>query len=1116
MLRASGHLTLGVPATAVAAALATLLLPACALAREVRLQDRKEGQEEKVAPIHDAATYAGLKWRGIGPALPSGRISDLAVDPTDPDRWFVAVASGGLWRTVNHGTTFEPVFDDTGSYSIGCVTLDPNNPHVVWVGTGENNAQRSVSFGDGVYRSLDGGRHWENMGLKESEHIGRILVDPRDSDVVFVAAQGPLWRDGGDRGLYKSTDGGRSWRKVLDISPRTGINEVVMDPRDPDVLYASAWQRRRHVWVLLDGGPESGIWKSTDGGETWRRLEHGLPEEDMGRIGLAVSPADPDIVYAIIEAARGKGGVYRSTDRGETWEKRGDYMSSSPQYYNELVADPRDPDKVYSLDTFLHVSEDGGKTFHKVPEKNKHVDNHALWVDPTDTRHLLAGCDGGLYETWDAGHNWHYKANLPVVQFYRVSADNAQPFYRVYGGTQDNNSLGAPSRTTDRMGIGNEHWFVTVGGDGYEAVADPEDPDIVYTQWQYGGLVRYDHRSGEIVDIKPREEAGDAPFRWNWDSPLIISPHAHTRLYFAANILFRSDDRGDTWRKVSGDLTRQLDRNALKVMDRVWSVDAVAKNRSTSFYGNIVSLAESPLVEGLLYVGTDDGLVQVSEDGGEHWRREEHFPGVPEMAYVSRLEADRFDPDTVYAAFDNHKMGDFRPYLLKSTDRGRSWVSIAGDLPERHVVLALVQDHVKPELLFAGTEFGVFFTLDGGTHWTKLKGGMPVISVRDLEIQRREDDLIAGTFGRGIYILDDYSPLRRVTPELLEEEAVLFPVKDAWLYVERSRLGGRKGRGSQGAAFYAAPNPPFGAVLTYRLKEKLRSRKEARQEAERKLEKEGGDVHYPSWEELRAEDREEAPRVLLTVRDEAGAVVRRLEAPRDKGFHRAPWDLRLPAAVPVRLEKPKELAPWEEPDKGPLVLPGTYTVTLSKVVDGRETVLAGPEPFQVVPLGLAKLPAADAGEAMAFYRKVARLRRAVRGALEAAGEGGKRLKALRKAVLATPAAETAALAEIEALHQRLEDLLVPLRGDRTVSSRNEPVPPSIRQRVENITDSQWSTTSGPTTTQRRQYQMAAEAFAPVLADLQELLEEDLPALEARLESAGAPWTPGRVPRWKME
>ncbi|MEW6745995.1 MAG: glycosyl hydrolase [Planctomycetota bacterium] len=1071
----------------------------------------KEPDEE----ILQASTFSGLALRGIGPAFMSGRISDIAVHPSDKSTWYVTVACGGVWKTTNAGTTWTPIFDDQGSYSIGCVTIDPGNPLTVWVGTGENNSQRSVGYGDGVYRSSDGGRTWKKMGLEQSEHIGKILVDPRDSNVVWVAAQGPLWAPGGERGLFKTTDGGKSWTCLLAISENTGVSDIVFDPRNPDVVYASSYQRRRHVWTLINGGPEGAIYKSTDGGASWEKLSNGLPSGDIGRIGLAVSSIDPDVVYALVEATGEDTGFYRSADGGASWEKRSGYDTGSAQYYQEIYADPHQFDRVYSMDTWMMVTEDGGKTFRRVGEKFKHVDNHALVFDPDDPDYLLAGCDGGVYESFDRGATWLFKANLPVTQFYKVCVDNDRPFYNVYGGTQDNNTQGGPSRTTNIHGIRNGDWFVTLGGDGFKPQVDPNDPNIVYSQLQYGNLVRYDRRNGEKIDIQPQPGPEEPQLRWNWDSAFLLSPHCPTRLYFAANILFRSDDRGDSWRAVSGDLTRQIDRNQLKVMGRVWSVDAVAKNNSTSFYGNIVSLSESPLREGLIYAGTDDGLIQVTEDGGEAWRRIETFPGVPERSYVADIESSRHDVDTVYALFNNHKMADFKPYVLKSTDRGRTWTSIAGDLPARGSVWALAEDHVKPELLFVGTEFALFFTADNGAHWIQLKGGVPVIAFRDLEIQRREEDLVGASFGRGFYILDDYSPLRTVSRELLEQEAVLFPVKDALMYIQSSPLGWLE-KGSQGDAYFTAPNPPFGAVFTYYLKEGLKTRKERRREAEDKIKKEGGDTFYPPWDELRAEDREEEPTILLVVTDEEGGTVRRLSAPAGKGFHRVAWNLRYPAFTPASLPSAAERDPWDEPPSGPMAAPGTYNVRLYKRVDGQLTAFGEMQTFKAVPLGIASLPGPDKEALLAFQMKTGRLQRAVLGANHALQDAREHLKLVKQAIDDTPAAEPQLGEEARAIDAKLADLNVALNGDSTVSSRNEPTVPGIVGRVQAIVSGHWSSTSAPTATHARNYEIAAAEFEQALGKLRVVVEQEIVALEAKLEAAGAPWTPGRVPTWRRE
>src|SRR5262245_27153064 len=646
--------------------------PAARQADEQRRPEGGPGEEEgRTRDPMSSPTFNGLRFRSIGPAFTSGRVIGFAVDPNNAARYYVASASGGVWKTVNNGTTWTPVFDREGSYSIGCIVLDPRNPLTVWVGTGENNSQRSVSYGNGVYRSDDGGKTWRNMGLRASEHIGRIAIDPKDSNIVYVAAQGPLWGPGGERGLYKTTDGGRTWKQILKISENTGVTDVVVDPQNPETIYAASYQRRRHMLTLIDGGPESAIYKSTDAGATWNRLRAGLPTTDMGRIGLAISPADPNVIYATIESGDRKGGIFRSSDRGGSWEKRNDFDAGA-MYYARVVADPKDVDRIYIMNVFLMVSDDGGRTVRRLGERSKHVDNHEIWIDPNNTDHYLVGCDGGVYESYDRGVNWQFKANLPIAQFYDITTDNATPFYNVYGGTQDNYSFGGPARTRSASGIVNSDWFVTQGGDGFRSQVDPEDPNTIYAELQGGTLARFDKTTGQRVGIQPQSGANEDPLRWNWDSPFVVSPHLHTRLYFASNKLYRSDDRGDTWKVISGDLSRGLDRDKLPVMGKVWSMDAVAKNQSTAFYGNASAIDESAKKEGLIYIGTDDGLIQITEDGGKSWRKVEKIGDTPELAYVSRIVTSNHDANTVYVAFENHQNADFKPYLFKSTDAGRT------------------------------------------------------------------------------------------------------------------------------------------------------------------------------------------------------------------------------------------------------------------------------------------------------------------------------------------------------------------------------------------------------------------------------------------------------------
>ena len=934
-----------------------------------------------------------LEFRSIGPSLTTGRLSDIAVDPRNPNVWYVAASAGNLWKTENRGNTWTAIFESHGSYSLGAVVVDPKNSNVVWLGTGENNNQRSVSFGDGVYKSVDAGATWTRMGLENSEHIQNILIDPRDSNVVFVSAIGPLWSSGGDRGLYKTTDGGKTWKAILTISPDTGVTDVAMDPRNPNVLYAAAYQRRRAVGQLIGGGPESGLYKTTDGGAKWSKLTKGLPTVEIGRIGIGINWKNPNTVYALVTAQRGQGGFFRSDDAGASWVRIGRsvgggrgagrgggregapatppapcgpvtaaptppaegggrgqapaddcYRGGDPGYYNEIFVDGHDPETIWSPQTQMWRSTDGGKTWSAVPMQGVHVDHHDIVFDPADRNHIIIGNDGGLYETYDGMKTWRHFTNLPLSQFYRVSTDNARPFYNVCGGMQDNGSICGPSRTLNgRAGIRTSDWYSVGGGDGFQTRSDPEDPNIVYAESQEGSFSRLDLRTGERLNMRQRlnqQVFGQAPAaagrgggrgatgRWHWDTPLLISPHSPRRLYVAGERVYRSDDRGETWAPVSGDLTRNLNPAEIPIMGKVWPPDSVAFNQATTQLSTITVVDESPLLEGLIYAGTHDGLVQVTEDGGKSWTKIEKLPGLPEYTFVTDLHASPREVGTVFATFNNYQRGDFKPYVYKSTDRGRTWTSISGNLPQRSGAWSIVQDHLNGNLVFAGMEFGVWFTVDGGARWTQLKGGIPTTQARDLHIQRRENDLVVGTFGRGAFILDDFSPLRALSAEALTDEARLFTLRDAYRFNELTHQQAAWGNVS-------TPNPPYGAVFTYHVGQAPAA----------------------------------GTKLVLTIADETGKPVRRLDLQTTPGLYRIAWNLRgeTPAAPAGRgrgslqaVVPPAEAAGQDEPPPAfggrggqadvPLVPAGRYRATLGKLVADAVTPIGEPQTFHVVPL----------------------------------------------------------------------------------------------------------------------------------------------------------------------
>jgi photosystem II stability/assembly factor-like uncharacterized protein len=1055
---------------------------------------------QEAEPKIDSSLVSGLKFRNIGPAFSSGRIADIAIHPDDEQTWYVAVGSGNVWKTVNAGVTWKPIFDDQSSYSIGCITVDPSNPSTIWVGTGENVGGRHVGYGDGIYLSKDGGKTWKNMGLKASEHISKIIVHPENSDILWVAVQGPLWTPGGERGLYKSTDGGANWKKVLGGNEWTGVTDMVMDPENPDFLLAATWQRHRTVAAYLGGGPGTGLHRSTDGGESWEKLSTGLPKSNMAKIGLGISPFDSDVLYAAITLDRRTGGVFISRDRGSSWTKQSDAVAggTGPHYYQELYVSPHSAGRIYLAGVRVQVSEDHGKTFRRMKEVNKHSDNHSMNFIASDPDYLLVGTDGGIYESFDLAENWRFIENLSLTQYYKLALDDAEPFYNVFGGTQDNGTHAGPSRTVYAEGIRNADWQHILGGDGHQTATEPGNPGIVYGESQQGVLHRIDRVTGEQVYIQPQAGPGEPPERFNWDTPILVSAHDPARIYTASYRVWRSDNRGDSWISLSGDLTKGLERIKQPIMGRTQSWDNAWDFFAMSSYSTITSLGESPVQDGILYVGTDDGLIQLTLDGGNSWKKIEvgSIQGIPATAFVNDIRADLFDAHTVYAALDNHKYGDYKPYIIKSTDAGNSWKLISGTIDQRTLVWRLVQDHVQKDLLFAATEFGIWFTVDGGKKWIRMKGGLPTIPFRDIQIQRRESDLVGASFGRGFYILDDLSPLRDLTPDLLKEEAKIFPVKDAWLYVPRGVTV------APGASEYRAENPPFGATFTYYLKDDIKSLKQLRKEREKKLDSSKSDIPFPGWEALEAEHNEDAPILVFAVKDETGKLINHVKAPAKKGIRRVSWDLRHASGNPMEAEQDTKL---EVGSRGFMVTPGVYSVSLYALNKGEVEQLTDAVSFLVKPLYEQVLEPATPAEIEEFRKALESARLEYGAIAKAMEEATEQVKLFKNACFRMEGDAGELLEEVyqtEAEVQKLNVLLGGMKSKGEVGVQN----PATLARRWNVAGRGLSTTYGPTTMHKESLQAGIEEMKPIKEQVQIMKNATLPALEEKLRQAGAPIT----------
>ncbi|MDA9305976.1 glycosyl hydrolase [Flavobacteriaceae bacterium] len=1059
----------------------------------IEAQRKQKNQKTEAKKV----SLDAFKFRNVGPAFLSGRIADIVTHPENSNVWYVAVGSGGVWKTENAGTTWSPIFDDQSTYSTGCITLDPSNPSTVWVGSGENVGGRHVAYGDGIYKSTDDGKTWKNMGLKNSEHISEIIVHPDNSDVVWVAVQGPLWSKGGERGLYKTTDGGANWKQVLGNNEWTGVTDIMVDPRNPQIIYAATWDRHRTVAALMGGGPGSGIHRSDDGGNTWRKLTNGLPSSNMGKIGITISPQHPDVVYAAIELDRTKGGVYRSANRGESWTKMSNTVSggTGPHYYQELYASPHEFDRLYLMNVRVLTSGDGGKTFSQLPERNKHSDNHAIVFKKEDPNYIMLGTDAGIYESFDSAKTWRYIKNLPLTQFYKVAVNNAEPFYHMFGGTQDNGSAGGPSATDEREGIANKHWYKTLFADGHQSATDPVYNDIIYAETQQGGLHRVDLTTGEQVSVQPQARAGEPHERFNWDAPILVSPHNSARLYFASYRVWKSESRGDDWEPISGDLTRNEERITLPIMGRQQSWDNAWDVGAMSNYNTITSLSESPIQEGLLYAGTDDGFIQVSENGGDSWRA---IPvtnlGLPARSFVNDIKADLYDVNTVYVALDNHKEGDFNPYLYKSTDKGLTWKSISNNIPKRTLVWRMVQDNVKKNLLFAATEYGVYTSLNGGDSWQKLPG-TPTISFRDITIQKRENDLVAASFGRGFFVLDDYSALREFTESNLNQKGKLFSPRPAKWFVPRSNTG------NTGADYYFAKNPEYGAVFTYHLADDYKTQKQIRVSKEKKIK--NSNIPFPGWDALDAEGRESTAKVILTIHDGAGNIINKVSQKASKGSHRIAWDLTHfnPFAISSDGSSRRRYG-----GGGAMVIPGNYSASLHLEKEGSVTPLDGPISFEVKPIREGVLKGASYEDYDSFRVALTELMKEMNAVQDVFSESIKKHKALKVALSRSNIAPGPIEGQLASLDNEI-NAINKLSGSPSRSEIGERNPVTMQSYLYNAMNGM-ENSYGPTGINKKSFEIAKKMLTTIKAKV-EALDSSITPIEKALKAAGAPYINGQ-------
>jgi len=1091
-------------------------------------------------------TFKALKFREIGPAAMGGRIDDFAVVESNPDIIYVGSASGGVFRTTNGGITWEPLFDDQPVSTIGDIAIAPSDPSIVWAGSGEANNRQSSSWGNGIYKSTDAGKTWQHLGLDKTMHIGRMVINPSDPNVVYVAAVGNLWGASKDRGLYKTTDGGKSWTNVLFVNEDTGITDVAMDPASPGTLIAAAYQRRRTVFGYNGSGPGSALYKSTDGGATWKKLEKGLPWDvgprpsaaiaaggggataggggataggggatsdeqevkEVGRIGIDFYRRNSNIVYALIENAHG--GVFRSEDKGETWTKMSD-TDPRGSYYSQIRIDPNNDQRIWVCGAQMYVSDDGGKTFRTNWVQRIHGDYHALWISPNDSNLMLAGSDGGIHISRDRGRSWDFVNSIPLGQFYEIGLDMQRP-YRICGGLQDNNVWCGPSASFDTRGIANGDWFTIGGGDGFYAQIDPTDPTIVYTESQDGNLLRRNLKTHESRSIRPLAPEGER-HRFQWNSPIVISKFDPNTIYYGGNYLFKSTNRGDDWTRLGPDLTSGQDRDKLPIMGRVPDKYTMSRHDGVQAWPAITTISESPMNKDLLWAGTDDGNLQVTRDGGKTWKNVfDRVKGVPKGTYVSRIIASRNNEGTAYATFDGHRSSDFNMYVFMTSDYGETWKAIRNGIPDESGTMHVIREDLhNPKVLFAGTERALFISPDQGAHWSKLKLNLPTVPVDDIAIHPRENDLVLGTHGRSIWILDDLTAIEQWTDAIGGEELHLFDVRPATEWRTSNRGG------NTGQKVFLAANPPNGALITYFLKTK------------------------PDAKE----------RVRITITDKSGKVVRETDGTKDVGVNRVTWDLKTRSlTAPPRAGEPggpeqasagataggevTEAATEAASEQGVpggtaaaaaaagggggfgqmngqmRVEPGEYTVKVSvgKVEQSKPVVVE--EDPRITILAADRAGRRQALDQLAQMATTAVAQRrsitGMRTSLNTAIEGWKKSGATKPPENIQKTAEQ--------LLKRTEDTCRKFGTPQQCGEKASPMgtagppllytPPAITQRILQLLGGIENYAAAPSATQLEQIKILQGLLTTSAAESRKLTQEELPALNKMMNEAGVP------------